>query len=453
MTQQRKRRRRLKKSVRRGCLGMLVLVVLAVGAYLSRGCYASNGGREEEHATLSDSLPDSRDSLLALRLARVVAATPRIDSAHVGLMFYDLTRRAPVLAHRADSLMVPASCQKLLTAISALHRLGSEHRFVSQLFMQGAPADSTLCGCLVLVADDDPNLESFDRFAAALRQLGIRRIEGDVYFDLARRDTLRPHPTASPWDIPFHTLPLLMRGEPFVRQQFLASLAASGIRLHRNPLFADRSLLGLSRKDAPTQYSLALKSAAGRGREVAREEHSLCDVLAPMIIFSDNARAEAVYYHADHFLDRWGAAPDADGQTVHRFLAQEMEGKVPEGMTVNDGSGLSPRNVTTARFLTDLLRYAYERPELCDPLMNRLLATPCDGERTGSLYGRGFDERFARRLYCKTGTLTARGISSLAGYLHSYDGRWYAFAIMNEQTPVYEARMFQEALCRSLLEQ
>jgi D-alanyl-D-alanine carboxypeptidase/D-alanyl-D-alanine-endopeptidase (penicillin-binding protein 4) len=172
-----------------------------------------------------------------------------------------------------------------------------------------------------------------------------------------------------------------------------------------------------------------------------------------MIIFSDNARAEAVYYHADHFLDRWGAAPDSDGQTVHRFLAQEMEGKVPEGMTVNDGSGLSPRNVTTARFLTDLLRYAYERPELCDPLMNRLLATPCDGERTGSLYGRGFDERFARRLYCKTGTLTARGISSLAGYLHSYDGRWYAFAIMNEQTPVYEARMFQEALCRSLLEQ
>ena len=452
MAQKGKKRRRLKKKVRRGCMSLLALVVLISLLAVYKCRQGAHGDDEVLPVAVADSLPDARDSLLAFRLAKAVSSTPRIDSSRVGMMVFDLTHRSPVFSHRSDRLMVPASCQKLLTALSVLHRLGATHSFVSQLYMQGEPADSVLYGSLLLVADDDPLIYSFEGFAQAIQRKGIRRIEGDVFFDLARYDTLRPHPSAPAWDIPYRILAPLFRGEEAVRRDFIATLASFGIRLHRNPLFADRWLEGLSRKDYPHQYALASKAAQLRSHEVFRVEHSLREVLAPMLIYSDNAMAEAVYHHADHSMARWSASRGEDGQTMESFIRDELEGLVPEGMTAVDGSGLSPLNATTAEFLVQLLKYAYDKPALRDELIGYLLATPHHDERFGTLWGRRFDERFRERLYCKTGTLTARGISSLAGYLHSEDGRWYAFAILNEGTPVYEAREFQDAVCRSLLE-
>lgn len=452
LSKPRKKRRRLKKSVRRGCLGIVLtaLLFIVLSVYDCR--------RDTRQAGIPlvvqpDSLPDTRDSVLAQRLARVVARTPRIDSAHVGLMVYDLTHRSEIFHHHRNELMTPASCQKLLTALSAIRRLGIGHSYVSRLLVNGEESDSTLRGTLIVSMDDDPLIDSFDRFVDALWRRGIRRIEGHIVFDLARRDTLRPHPTAPSWDIPYGKLPMLMRGETYVKRQFMDALSARGIRFQRNPDIGGEWVKALSHERPAREYVLAMNVARMCSREVYSVVHPLREVLAPMLIYSSNIKAEAVYYHTDHFLDRRSDTRAGEGSAMRHFVKHEVKGIVRPDMVINDGSGLSPQNRMTADFLIKLLKYAYDDPLLRQEMMDCLLATTADEERRGTLYGRMNDECFEGRVFCKTGTLAARAVSSLAGYLLGEDGRWYAFAILNEETPIFEAREFQDAVCRSLIEQ
>jgi D-alanyl-D-alanine carboxypeptidase/D-alanyl-D-alanine-endopeptidase (penicillin-binding protein 4) len=198
---------------------------------------------------------------------------------------------------------------------------------------------------------------------------------------------------------------------------------------------------------------LAMNVARMCSREVYSVVHPLREVLAPMLIYSSNIKAEAVYYHTDHFLDRRSDTRAGEGSAMRHFVKHEVKGIVRPDMVINDGSGLSPQNRMTADFLIKLLKYAYDDPLLRQEMMDCLLATTADEERRGTLYGRMNDECFEGRVFCKTGTLATRAVSSLAGYLLGEDGRWYAFAILNEETPIFEAREFQDAVCRSLIEQ
>lgn len=440
----------MKKSVRRGCLGIL----LSVLCFVVLSVYECQRDRTEGELPIvvpQDTLPDATDSLLALSIDKVLGRTPRTDSSKVGMSVYDLTRRCPVYAHRATQLMVPASCMKLLTAVCALKRLGPDHQYESNLYVKGTINQGTLYGYVLVVMDDDPLMDSFEDFALALRRTGIERIQGDIHFDLARRDTLLPHPTASSWDIPYRSLPLLMRGERRVEQEFCGALSAAGIQFGRNVLFGHAWVEGVDRARQRLEYDLALKDARLGARLVRTQTHRLGDVLAPMLIFSSNIKAEAVRYHTDHYTDRWGGGEAEDGQAIAIFLREEMPWAQRLGLVVNDGSGLSPQNRLTPEFLTRLLIYTYDNPEMWKVMVDELLATPNDPVRQGSLTYRMTDSRFTGRVFAKTGTLTTAGVSSLSGYCLSENGRWYAFSIIGEDTPVAESRQLQDALCKVLV--
>ena len=58
---------------------------------------------------------------------------------------------------------------------------------------------------------------------------------------------------------------------------------------------------------------------------------------------------------------------------------------------------------------------------------------------------------YQNRIFCKTGTLTSIGASSLCGYAHGCNGHWYAFAIINRDSPVGESRLYQDMLCKVLV--
>ena len=398
-----------------------------------------------------DTLPDETDSLLALRLDEVLGRTPRTDSSKIGMCVYDLTRRCPVYAHRSTQLMTPASCMKLLTAVCALKRLGPDHQYDSNLYVKGTIRQGTLCGYVLVAMDDDPLMETFEDFVLALQQLGIERILGDIHFDLARRDTLLPHPTASFWDIPYQSLPLLMRGERRVEQEFRGALSAAGIQFSHSVLFGHTWLEGMDRTNQRQEYDLALKNARLGARLVRKQTHKLREVLAPMLIYSSNIRAEAVRYHTDHYTDRWGGGEAQNGHSVETFLREEMPWTRTAGLVVNDGSGLSPQNRLTPEFLTRLLIYTYDNPEIWNVMVDELLATPNDPVRQGSLTDRMTEPLFTDHVFGKTGTLTTVGVSSLSGYCLSNGGRWYAFSIISEDTPVAESRLLQDALCKVLV--
>ena len=72
------------------------------------------------------------------------------------------------------------------------------------------------------------------------------------------------------------------------------------------------------------EYGLALKNARLGARLVRKQTHLLREVLAPMLIFSSNIKAEAVRYHTDHYTDRWGGGEARNGHAVETFLREEI---------------------------------------------------------------------------------------------------------------------------------
>lgn len=354
----------------------------------------------------------------------------RLDTSKIAVCVYDITTQQRVYAFHHAQLLPPASCMKLPTALAALTALGMDHRYSTTIQTRGTMRGDTLVGNVLLRADDDPLVMDFHSLVAQMRQRGIRAVRGNIYYDLARTDTLRPHPTAKSWDIAYHRTPLLLKGKAFIEREFAATLRAEGIAF-----VADASV-------QPKE----------RYRIVAAERHPLRDVISPMLIHSSNIKADALLYHLDRHK-HLAADRSQHWQTPHAtelVLAGIFGADAMRGFVINDGSGLSPDNRLTAAFLVDMLCHAYANDAMRRYLMDEALATPAS-ERSGSLLSRMSQPQYANRIFCKTGTMTTIGASSLAGYLHAADNHWYAFAIINTDSPVAESRIFQDRLCKMMM--
>lgn len=430
----RKKKRRLKKSVKRGCLGIIIFLLLLALFLLVRCTPAKDflfGSGEPDEEEIVE--PDSVDMVIADNLEHLIRRSSLIDTTMLAVDIYDLTRGCYVYEYHSHRRMIPASCMKLLTGVRALKQLGTDHQYNSYEYVLGTVRRDTLYGDLLLQMDDDPLLLSFDEFSQAVKYLGISHIKGKVIFDLLRTDTLRPHHTAQPYDITYKQVPLLMKGAPRVRSEFLASLRAAGVTYERDTLL----------------FNMPLKANA---ELIYQFQTPLREVLKPMLINSSNVKAECVLYHIIHAQDRM-AEPDTCLQmSALDFVQSEGIYDRMADFVVNDGSGLSPENRLTADFLVQLMIYAYKQPEIKDILIDESLATPAHPVRHGSLLDRMSAPCFRDRIFCKTGTLVSYASSSLTGYAHHINGRWFAFSIINNNSPVYDAREFQDAVCRVLVE-
>lgn len=430
----RKKKRRLKKSVKRGCLGIIIFLLLLALFLLVRCTPAKDflfGSGEPDEEEIVE--PDSVDMVIADNLEHLIRRSSLIDTTMLAVDIYDLTRGCYVYEYHSHRRMIPASCMKLLTGVRALKQLGTDHQYNSYEYVLGTVRRDTLYGDLLLQMDDDPLLLSFDEFSQAVKYRGISHIKGKVIFDLLRTDTLRSHHTAQPYDITYKQVPLLMKGASRVRSEFLASLRAAGVTYERDTLL----------------FNMPLKANA---ELIYQFQTPLREVLKPMLINSSNVKAECVLYHIIHAQDRM-AEPDTCLQmSALDFVQSEGIYDRMADFVVNDGSGLSPENRLTADFLVQLMIYAYKQPEIKDILIDESLATPAHPVRHGSLLGRMSAPCFRDRIFCKTGTLVSYASSSLTGYAHHINGRWFAFSIINNNSPVYDAREFQDAVCRVLVE-
>jgi len=119
-------------------------------------------------------------SALDASLAR--AGIPRSASA---VLVQDVDAPVPLLAHRSEDAMNPASVMKLVTAYVALDRLGPAFTWKTRLASDAEIRNGTLHGDLFITGSGDPRL-SRERLWLLLRELraqGIRRIAGDVVGD------------------------------------------------------------------------------------------------------------------------------------------------------------------------------------------------------------------------------------------------------------------------------
>lgn len=371
------------------------------------------------------------DSAMAKKVLRFIESPTRLDTANIAVSVWDLSSNSPVVQWHDQELMVPASSLKLLTAISALKRLGHDHKYTEKVLMTGTLKNGILHGDIIFQADDNPMVETLNEYTNAISRAGIRKIDGRLILNLMRTDTLKAHHTASLWDIPYNRTPILLKGAPRVAQEIRLLLKQAGVD-------APRPIIEEGMKIYPTARVLKSKTT------------DMTDVIAPMLIFSSNIKADALYYHVDHYKDRYRTGIGKRESVLDAFLRENLRYDTT-GFILNDGSGLSPENMVSADFLLSLLRYAWTEPEIKDILINEALATPGHPTRRGSLIYRMNDPIFVNRIFCKTGTLTSIGASSLCGYAHGRNGRWYAFAIVNRNSPVEESRLYQDMLCKVLV--
>ena len=86
----------------------------------------------------------------------VIVQDPLLDISQLGLMVWDLTADSAIYRYNDRQLMRPASTMKLVTAITALDKLGVNYKFNTLLYYTGEISNRTLHGDLYFVGGMDP---------------------------------------------------------------------------------------------------------------------------------------------------------------------------------------------------------------------------------------------------------------------------------------------------------
>lgn len=371
---------------------------------------------------------------------------PELDAAYynTGIQVYDLTADTVLWSYHANKVMRPASCQKLLTTISALDLLGSNHIVSTRAYYTGNIVDSVLQGNIHIVGCFDPTYtyEALQQLALTIRTLGIHSIHGRILADTSFKDTLllgngwcwddKPsvfHPYLSP--LLFDRGRLSPRSEKYPTdiffnpaEHFLKTLCTE------LGLLPDRQSYGFS--PVPPQAQLFY----------VHEKH-LSDLLERTLKNSDNLYAEAIFYQIAHFNTGANASATDGARLVSNVVRKA--GVNSTYCEIHDGCGLSPYDFLTPSCLVSMLRYAYHNAGIYYSLFEALPISGKDGTlssrmKTGPAY---------LNVHAKTGTVT--GVSSLAGYITASNGHMLAFAIINNGLlKTQTGQNIQDRICQEL---
>jgi serine-type D-Ala-D-Ala carboxypeptidase/endopeptidase (penicillin-binding protein 4) len=81
------------------------------------------------------------------------------DGANLALVVQKIGASAPTIDYHSQQMALPASTQKVLTALAALLQLGPDYRFTTTLESQGDISDGVLRGNLIARFGGDPTFK------------------------------------------------------------------------------------------------------------------------------------------------------------------------------------------------------------------------------------------------------------------------------------------------------
>jgi len=112
-------------------------------------------------------------------------ATAGLPADSLGYVLQPLDGSRPALTRRADDAMSPGSTMKLVTAVVALDKLGTNHRGRTELLAATPPVDGVIQGPLILRGGADPDLDwpALWWLLRQLRESGVREIRGGLVVD------------------------------------------------------------------------------------------------------------------------------------------------------------------------------------------------------------------------------------------------------------------------------
>ena len=443
-----------------------------------------------------DSVVESIDQIIYEKLP---------EGTDIALMVYDLTNDTTLYAYRERIMCRPASVQKVITSVTALSSLGSDYKFKTSLRTQGSIKDSVLNGNLYLVGGLDPALNEHElrSMVSDLRKAGVKRINGTIYADVSIMDSTY---WATGWcwdDAPASFQPYispLMVHQGFVGIQVKPTVkgqapevtlypANNTIKVINKAITQDNTLGPLSitrdwmhndntilvqgnckRRQSTdlsvvgsADFTFALfrqyldeagisygKYGWGTCPVVARDlsvvSHGLPAIVKEALKESNNLFAEAMFLQTGRLQQPKEITFKASAKFLENFVGRKF-GVFTSSFNIVDGSGLSMYDLCSPQFMVDMLTLIYRDPELYPVLYKSLPISGVDG----TLKTRLTEKTTLNRVHAKTGSVT--GSCTLAGYIHTADGRDLAFCIMNEgAVKMAPSRKVQDQICTVLCE-
>lgn len=413
----------------RGILcGLMLTTVLAARAQVNTKNFEDEDNGNTLDAALIDTL--RKDSLnlpwpqsVQLQLDRLVGSD-MFKTSQLGLMVYDLTADSAIYCYNERQMMRPASTMKVITAITALDRLGGSYQFKTDLCYTGKVENGTLTGDVYCVGHMDPRFNSDDMnaFVESLQKMGVDTIRGRLYADKSFKEAT-------------------LLGEGWCWDDDNPELSA--LPYGRKDKFMERFERELREAGIIVQAYSAVSAKPDSAYCICTRFHTMDQILMKMMKESDNLYAESMFYQlAASTGDRPATA--ADGRKLVRRLIDKI-GLKGSAYKIADGSGLSLYNYVSPELEVRMLRYARQNQNIYLHLLPSLPKAGMDGtlrNRMSSTFTRD-------NVRAKTGSVT--GVYSLAGYLTASNGHEICFSIINQGIMHGKnARAFQDRVCEAL---
>ena len=347
-----------------------------------------------------------------------------LETSMVGIIVYDLTADSILYKVNERQAMRPASTMKLVTAITALDRLGGSYQFRTQLYYTGTIENHTLNGDLYCVGGFDPafNNDDMRAFVESIQRMGVDTIRGRIVADKSMKDAD-------------------LLGEGWCWDDDNPKL--SPLSYGRDIEFLERFVHELIDCDVVLDVRMTESRLPDDAFPICTRFHTMDQILQRMMKKSDNFYAEAMFYQLGAATGHRPSTAKHSAQVVKQLIQKVGNGKNP--YRVADGSGLSLYNYVTPELVMRLLRYAYRNSNIYQHLLPSLPIAGVDGTLNTRMKGTFAEEN----VKAKTGTVT--GISALAGYCTSANGHLLCFSIINQGIMKSDSgRNFQNKVCNAL---
>lgn len=353
---------------------------------------------------------------------------PALDGAAVSVQVLNHRGRS-VVDWNGGMRLVPASTVKWITAVAAADLLGLDHRFETRFAVSGYLSGDTVVGDLVLIGSGDPSMagpgEVFPDAVAALRDAGIRRVEGSV---IVADDGIGDGPLGAGWmwdDLRFDF------SAPFGSINLGHNMAQRGLEMcdlveagRRSPIADPDACAAQALLEALRVGGVWVSGGARVGERpegpltdlVVWDSAPLRELLEIMLQSSDNLYAECIV----RALDRQGVRTFRGARPA---LERVLERAGVSGVHVADGSGLSRYSMVSAEALARLTHWA-----LLQPYGNELMPLLAQMGRTGTLQRRGVGTPAEGRVWGKTGSMT--GVRNITGVAYDERGKPVRFAVL-----------------------
>ncbi|MFC2553179.1 MAG: serine-type D-Ala-D-Ala carboxypeptidase [Rodentibacter sp.] len=424
----------------------------------------------------------SFNAVAEVNVAPLVANLP--EGASTAVIAKNIDQNKIVADYNGSTFMLPASTQKVFTAVAAKLVLGDEFKFDTALLTNGKIQNGDLDGNLIVRFTGDPELTSGQLYdlLAELKKQGVNKINGDLVLDTSVFSShdrglgwiwndltmcFNSPPSAANIDnncfyaeldanqAPGETVkinvpaqfPIQVFGQVYIADSNEAPYCQLDVVVHDNNRYQVKGCL--ARQTKPFGLSFAVQdpdayAAAIIQRQLKRlgiefngkvlqpqkmqqgqllVQHfskPLPDLLKKMMKKSDNQIADSLFRAVAYHYYKRPASFQLGTLAVKSIL--QKQGIKFGNSILADGSGLSRHNLVAPKTMLSVLEYIARNEDKLH-LMETFPIAGVDG----TISGRGglINPPLVKNVIAKTGSL--KGVYNLAGFMNNARGEKVAF--------------------------